>query len=477
MTKIKQLKRKSMNSKTNEFLEFNVLVLDDEITKVREDIFKNLASYEYNQINYRFNFEFSDNPSELIKNLTFSKKKFDAVLLDINFNKLGDDKLKEFNYLELDKSRLGVIILKIIKRIDPTIPVLMFTIVTDPSLAATTGRYQADDFITKIQIEKYELDMLCKKLYYCWRKCKENPIYDIEHLDIADKYAKDYDKDEQEKVATIAYLHYENEIIKNEIKYLLDTNTDKIINILDLGCGTGRIESLIEGEFDNEQKQRISVVAVDFSGKMLFALNQKNIHLPNLQILRSPAEMLCAYGTELEESSFDFIIAGFGFCSYVNYKAILLPHKGRYGGLAALVKPGHKILFSVYNEDSLLYDRITRNLTDDYPIAAWVDLDEGILNIPGHKVIAEAFNLNTFKRLVHQAGLKILEDQMTTFPTLHISLNNSECDIEPGFILGGDSLFKDGRFNKALYDLDVTHSLHLKNKGHYIITMAFRPME
>jgi hypothetical protein len=198
--------------------------------------------------------------------------------------------------------------------------------------------------------------------------------------------------------------------------------------------------------------------------------------LPNLKIMRSPAEVFCSYSTELDESNFDLIIAGFGFCSYVNYKALLLPHKGRFGGIAGLVNKGGKILFSVYNEDSIIYDRTSvTELKDDLPVAARVDLGRGILDIPGYKVIAEAFSVNRFVRMINQTGLMIDESKTATFPTIHISLNNSECNDSHQFIVGGDSLFKEGRFNNNLYDIDINHSKILKNKGHYIVMIAYKP--
>lgn len=462
-----------------EIKNLSVLIIDDEIDNAKKEFLKNTTEYISEQNGCNFQFEYTDDPFEVLEQLTYSEVSYDAILLDIDFSKLKVDEVNLHSQKTIDKQQLGIFILKEIKKIDPTIPVLMLTVITNPFLAADTGRYQADDYITKLSISgKKGVEYLCEKIYSSWKKCNENPIYDTEHLGIADEYSRNYDKDEQEKVATIAYLHFENEIIKEEINKILSEVTERSINILDLGCGTGRIESLIDLAFNEAQKKLMNITAVDFSGKMLKVLKQKRIALPNLKIIRSPAEVFCSYNTELDESSFDLVIAGFGFCSYVNYKALLLPHKGRFGGIAALINQGGKILFSVYNENSIIYDRtLVTELKDDLPIAALVDLRKGILDIPGYKVIAEAFSPTRFVRMINQTGLKIDESKTATFPTIHISLNNSECKNSHEFIVGGDPLFKEGRFNKDLYKIDLNHSKILKNKGHYIVMIAYKPEE
>mgnify|MGYP001450450033 CR=1 FL=1 len=160
-----------MTQDNQELKNLNVLIIDDDIDNVKKDFLKNTTEFISKQNGCIFRFEFAEDPSTVLKQLTYSEVSYDAILLDINFSKLKLENDNFYSTKRIDKKQLGIFTLKEIKKIDPRIPVLMLTLITDPILAADTGRYQADDYITKPSIGGEKgIDSLCEKIYSRWKK-------------------------------------------------------------------------------------------------------------------------------------------------------------------------------------------------------------------------------------------------------------------------------------------------------------------
>lgn len=461
---------------------YQVAVIDD-VDTVLADHFEGLERFTGEGI--EFNLKHYRDPASFIKGLTYLDCVADAILLDVNFEYCSPAELAGISG---PSAKAGLSILRALKRIDPLVPVLMLSSIDDPSVVFFSGQAHADDYIPKAEVRKealkaksegnQELLTLARKIRRAWLACTENPMYDAEHLTIADRFSGNYDKDEQKKVATIAYYHFENEMIISKVQSLIPTNTGSApLQILDLGCGTGRVERLLASI--PSLCDKVAVTAIDFSPGMLRVFREKQIESLSLQIFRGPIESFCVFESELPKAHFDIIIAGFGFLSYVNYKLVLPPVQNEPMGLTSFLKPGGHLLVSVYNEKSLIYDVIARShfVNEDLAIAAVMDPYAGVLNVTEHKIVCDSFDFLRLSRLLRQAGLFIDASNTHSFPTMHLCLNNTLCESnhELGFMRGGDMLFPEGLFNQQIYDQDVNASGYFQDRGHYWVGWARRP--
>jgi SAM-dependent methyltransferase len=460
---------------------YRLAIIDDDVN-IQNTNFGGIS--EFTAEGKRFQCKFINDPAAFVEGLTYLDEVADAILLDINFDGASQQHLKG---IPGPKRKAGVRLIKILKRIDPIVPVLIFSSISDQNIAFEAGLMQADDFISKGSVTDEveaaqqrgdtELLELGRRIRRAWVSSIQNPIYDPDHLKIADNFAKSYEDDEQQKVSTVAYYHLENELIVSTIKEILSVKADdEPLNILDLGCGTGRIECLIASM--PEIAKTTNVTAIDFSPNMLRGLRSNKVDLPNLTVLRGPVEAFCLNDCGLEKNYYDLIIAGFGFLSYVNYKFVLSPVQKGLGGLGLMLRPGGKLIASVYNENSLIYDVIAGSqLTkEEISIAAVVDVNAGILRVGAYKILCEAFSISRLCRLIRQAGLFVSTDSVMTFPSQHLSINNKHCQEGrlDGFVRGGDPQFPLGFFNQQLYEQDIILSKYLKNRGHYIVAVASR---
>jgi SAM-dependent methyltransferase/DNA-binding NarL/FixJ family response regulator len=462
---------------------YNVAIVDDDKSIIKEK-FQGLSSFTCE--GKTFQCKHHRNPSKFIEQLTFLDETVDVVLLDMDFSECSADELKGISG---EKDRMGIAILKALKRMDPAIPVLILSSIKDSKVVFSSGSAHADDYISKNEVieetskavkeNHKELVSLGRRIRRAWLSCAENPLYDSDHLKVANQFSENYEDAEQEKVATVAYYHFENQLILDTVRELLKNQRGVPLKILDLGCGTGRVEQLLASQPDIAKN--VDVTATDFSPGMLRQFRKKLPELPHMNVLRGPVESFCTYESELPKNHFDLIIAGFGFLSYVNYKLVLPPAKNTVVGLGSLLRPGGQLLVSVYNEHSLAYDVIARSkfAKDELPVAAVVDLQTGILNVDRHRIVCDSFDLPRLTRTLRQAGLFLDASTVHSFPTLHLCLNNQEHDKgqKAGFVCGGDALFPKGVFSSQFFDQDVEASKYMGNRGHYWVALARRPLE
>ena len=438
-------------------------------------------------------------PDALLLQLTTGcEQAIDAVLLDMDFSRLEKGRL-ELADLSPDiansPDRWGLSILKTIKRIDPDLPVVMLTIESSTNVSFEAGQKEADGYLLKESLcigppteanRRSHHEDVWNRLDHAREICRRRAIYDHEHKDTANRFARDYDKAERGKLATVAYYHFENDLIGDEVTQLLSTlPSDTRLRILDVGCGTGRIEESLAQRPD---RGRISVVAMDFAEDMIQMAFQKlsvestvrvavgreaspdrddRLHV---SLFRATAERL-SFLAERGEECFDLAVLGFGLLSYVGYTDVLpaCPQKPPTTGLWRLLKAGAPLVFSVYNENSAVYERIARLDYPDaeLPIAAVMDLSEGRLKVGNYYFKSEAFTSTRMVRFLRQAGFSVTPEDVMTFPTAHLMMHNSEAKRLPL-----DTEFPPGRFDPDLYSLDRDLSAVVKDRGHYVVGVA-----
>ncbi len=398
-------------------------------------------------------FRYAASPLEAWDLLRFSRVDVDVVALDVRFPGHAED---------------GFWLLKNIMQMTTDLPVIVLTQTPDFQIAHTAGYYRGDRFLPKELFlntdNPADLDLLLNEIDSVILSKRAQPeMHDRTHLVMSEAFADHYDMTEQSYPATIAYYLFENELITTTIESLRSSGS--CVRICDVGCGTGRIEELIQrtGAWARDQ---IQVTAVDFSGRMLRLLDEKHIRseVDELRLVRASAErMEC-----LDRESFDFVIMGFGIPSYT---------KGHLSTAEAarVCRKGGVGLFSVYNERSAFYDA-NRQIAwsrDERPVAAVANPDTGRLEVGGDREFnAETFTEDRLVRLLSRNGWAVRS--MVSFPTLYVTLPRSTVERMPdsGSAVAGFPLAQ--AFSPTLYDLDRRLSQAHPGFGHYLVGVAER---
>jgi len=478
-----------------------VVLVDDEAAQECERLFGAPCAREtelHTLSGKRLLLRSETDPDALLLQLTAGHgQAFDVALLDMDFSRLkrGRLELADPSPRAYPPALWGFSILKTIKRIDPDLPVVMLTVQSSANVCFEAGQEEADGYFLKEDLcsgpptdrnRQNQRDQLWNQLHQARMVCRRRAIYDHEHKDTANRFAHEYDTAEREKLATVAYYHFENDLIDNQVRQLVSHLPEgRRLRILDVGCGTGRVEEHLCRRNDCG---RLSVVAVDFAEDMIDMASQKLRADPRIRLgvgrdlpddpgdqlhvslFRAPAERLGFLGQRYRDG-FDLAVLGFGFLSYVNYTDVLpaCPQKPPATGILPLLKDGGALVFSVYNEHSAIYERIARldYPDDELPIAALMDLSEGRLKVGSYYFACEAFTLTRMVRFLRQAGFSVVPEEVTTFPTAHLMLRSSEAARVPV-----DTEFPPGRFDPNLYSLDRDLCAVVRERGHYVVGVA-----
>ncbi len=135
-------------------------------------------------------------------------------------------------------------------------------------------------------------------------------------------------------------------------------------NVLDIGCGTGNLSELLQGDFE--------YTGIDISSKMLdFAYQRgyKTIHKPIETALE-----------QIDTKSFDFVFC-LGSLLCVEDAATAIEHMGRIASKTILISLDETTEEFIKKSAVPVYDRskiIIKDATEDYFILGWTSPTTGI---------------------------------------------------------------------------------------------------
>lgn len=153
-------------------------------------------------------------------------------------------------------------------------------------------------------------------------------------LILTDKWANSYDADyDKAYFATHAYLEFEEEILKQEMKRISKKGI-----ILDLGCATGRLSVKLASSFGQ-------VIGYDISPHMVRKANTRDQKPANVTFVEADLEN----GIPQPDNSASLVIMNLGTASDVRDISAVLKETER------VLRSGGRFFFSFYNRDALLY--------------------------------------------------------------------------------------------------------------------------
>jgi prolyl-tRNA editing enzyme YbaK/EbsC (Cys-tRNA(Pro) deacylase)/ubiquinone/menaquinone biosynthesis C-methylase UbiE len=191
--------------------------------------------------------------------------------------------------------------------------------------------------------------------YNSWEKGK------LEHQDLADTAADDYDQKHHTTFGTGQYMHFEQAQLASCLQSLKATGT-----AVDIGSGTGRNSLLLSNHFQKVFGYDFSLKSVETAEKNAAEKNIGNIQFTVLDVDKK--------GLPHSESSVDFICAAFGMGSFFYSLGFML------GEIHRVLKPGGSFLLSFYNKNALNY--LVKNFTSIEPsLAARIDPVNELLSI------------------------------------------------------------------------------------------------
>lgn len=338
----------------------------------------------------------------------------DLLLVDIDFGASGRG--------------AGLRFLKEVRETDKEIPVGIITQHRYILYAFEAGKSLATFYLLKDELFKDD-NLNIKLLDDAIEQAVEefSPLYNRDLMKAVNEHlAITYDLEEYGKQGTLAFCHWEDEIILETINSKCSGSR---LKILDIGCGTGRYELLIK----KYCKKDFELTAIDFAGRMLYEAKEKlessgiypeavNPEWTNIKLKRAPAERL-----PFPDKEFDVIICGFGIPSYTKFN-LSIPEANR------VLRMDGFCIFTVYNKNAL-FNKVAKHFFpsagDICPMASWVEFfpfsrcknkEEGIYKLvpQGQEEKAfeiQPFTLDEFRGVLNRFGFCI--EKIGTFPILY----------------------------------------------------------
>lgn len=276
--------------------------------------------------------------------------------------------------------------------------------------------------------------------------------YDVEHQTIADAFAQSYDV-EEDHIGTRIFRRQE-EIIYSLLLKANDSQAGETqVKVLDVGCGTGRLEFFLSTKFP-----KCEITGVDFSIQMLFHALMKG-KPEQVKYRQAEAENL-----PFEDGEFDVVLHAFGVTSYSKQR-YCLPEAYR------VLRPGGIALFTAYNEIGV--NTAVSGLPFRPAMAAEIDKNVKRLNIGGRLIACKTFTTDRFQNFLDDVGFQVMS--IETFPVLSALLpENALLELARSEAQKNCSA---GETEQILFQMEkrLAASRVFEKSGMYILATARKP--
>lgn len=403
------------------------------------------------------------------------RETIDVVLLDIHFD---------------SDEHAGIKALRKIRDIDPYIPVGMMTAYDNVRSAFKAGQNLANFYLPKHEFLGYpshNFRILTDEIDRHVEEAKNRFGYNrwlMEEVNL--KLAEDYERKENASVGTVAFRHWEDEIVLDATKDIdSDVDTD-CISVLDIACGHGRFEQLLQ-KMSKEFEHALDITAIDFSGEMIKHARRK-YHRKSAARINVTFQRRLAEWLPYKEHSFHLILVCFGVLSYTK-NTVVLPK------IWDLLQPGGVIIATVYNRGAQFHKiSDSEHLKPEHcPLASKVEVNEvgkDFLIPQGEKESKfpiDTFLPEEFKKLLGRQGFHVVRS--CSFPVLYsflptfIPLKDSKLSRavtrRPSRWSERIKLYPNPNFSEKLYIIDRDYCSRLdacsEHLGYYFTVVARKP--